>query len=462
MSASLPERASLEFLRKLAKERLRELRLTNQRARLADAQLALAREYGFPSWRSMKSEVERRQAVTPPAFSAACRSGDLDALRALLRQDPSLVHARLDHGATGLHLAVMHPEALRVLLQHGADPNVREQGDNALPLHFAAGSGHIDSVRALLDAGSDVQGDGDAHKMDTIGWATVLAAARRDVADLLVQRGARHHVFSAIALGDAQLLRHVVRANPGVLARRLSVHEQEQTALHYVVAPADGLVGGLFRTGEHYALLDALIELGADLEARDAKGRTAMDLAMLRGDEDAMRRLHAAGARAAIPPADADTEAVAEPGRSVQRLTPMLTVPDMAATVAWYVALGFTLTGSHGEDGVLDFAEVSLGKAVIMFVPSGDARQAAAHGISLWLHTDRLDALYARLKKRQLARARARLAGEATDIPEIKFTADLYTAFYGQREFGIRDPNGVELMFFQPLDQHVVPDVRLQ
>lgn len=454
MSASLPERASLEFLRKLAKERLRELRLTNQRARLADAQLALAREYGFPSWRSMKAEVERRHAPTSAAFAAACRSGDLDALRALLRQDASLVHARLDHGATGLHLAVMHPEAVRVLLQHGADPNVREQGDNALPLHFAAGSGHIDSVRALLDAGSDVQGEGDAHKMDTIGWATVFAAARRDVADLLVQRGARHHVFSAIALGDAQLLRHVVRAHRGALVRRLSVHEQEQTALHYVVAPADGLVGGLFRTGAHYALLDALIELGADLEARDAKGRTAMDLAMLRGDEEAMRRLHAAGARAAITPADADTEAVAEPGRSVQRLTPMLTVPDMAATLAWYVALGFTLTGSHGEDGVLDFAEVSLGKAVIMFVPSGDTRQPAAHGISLWLHTERLDDLYARLKKRQLAHARTRLAGEATDTPEIKFTADLYTAFYGQREFGIRDPNGVELMFFQPLDQH--------
>jgi ankyrin repeat protein len=417
MSAALPERASLEFLRKLAKERLRDLRLTNPSARLADAQLALAREYGFPSWRALKAEVDRRQAPARAAFASACRNGDLPALEILLRQDPSLVHVRLDHGATGLHLAVRHPQVVQMLLQLGADPDVREEGDNALPLHFAAGAGHIDSVRALLDAGSDVQGVGDAHRMDTIGWATVFEAARRDVVELLVQRGAKHHVFSAIAFGDTALLRRVVTENPDALARRLSVHEQEQTALHYVVAPADGLVGGLFRTGEHYALLDTLIELGADLEARDSRGRTALDLAMLRGDEQAMRRLHTAGARSPAFPAEPELDP-AELARSVSSLAPMLAVPDIAATVAWYRALGFALTGSHGEDGDLDFAELSLGRAAIMFVPSGGARPA----------------------------------GETTDIPEVRFSADLYTAFYGQREFGIRDPNGVELMFFQPLD----------
>ena len=59
--------------------------------------------------------------------------------------------------------------------------------------------------------------------------------------------------------------------------------------------------------------------------------------------------------------------------------------------------------------------------------------------------------VYSLLKRRQLERARAALAGEATDAPEVRFTLDLYTAFYGQREFGIRDPNGVELMFTQPV-----------
>jgi len=57
------------------------------------------------------------------------------------------------------------------------------------------------------------------------------------------------------------------------------------------------------------------------------------------------------------------------------------------------------------------------------------------------------------LKRRQLAHAHAMLAGETSDAPDVRFTLDLYTAFYGQREFGIRDPNGVELMFAQSIDE---------
>jgi len=338
-----------------------------------------------------------------------------------------------------------------LLLERGADPNTRDVGDNALPLHGAAGGGAIESVRALLDAGSDVHGVGDLHRMDVIGWATVFAAARRDVVALLVERGARHHVFSAIALGDRDLLRQVVAADPEAIKRRLSRFEQEQTALHYVVAPADGLVGGLFRTGEHYQTLDVLIELGADLEAEDAKGRTPLAIAMLRGDQKAMRRLHAAGAK--MPPVSPppDREPIPELAASVSELTPMLGVPDLNATVSWYQSIGFELAASHEEGGRIDWAEVRFGHARIMFVPSTVPWRENTAALSLWMRTNRLDDLYAGLKRRQLERARAVLAGEAPADSLIRFQGDLYTAFYGQREFCIRDPNGIELMFFQPL-----------
>ena len=63
MSTSrLPERASLDYLKKLAKERLRDMRATDPAAKLASAQLAVAREHGFPSWRALKAEVDRRRA----------------------------------------------------------------------------------------------------------------------------------------------------------------------------------------------------------------------------------------------------------------------------------------------------------------------------------------------------------------------------------------------------------------
>ena len=385
--------------------------------------------------------------MSAEAFFAACRSGDVGALRDLLERDRSLVGERTEDGATGLHVALRHPDAVRLLLEYGADPNVRELGDNALPLHFAAGGAPIESVRALLDGGSDAQGVGDAHQLDAIGWATVFAEPRRDVVHLLVERGAKHHIFSAVALNDLDLARRVVVEDPSALSRRLSPSEQEQTALHYVVAPPDGLLGGTFRTGEHYQTLALLIELGADLEARDAKGRTPLEIAMLLGDQQSMRVLHSAGARLPRAPARA-TDSTKDLTRAIGRLSPMVGVVDMKRTIEWYEAIGFELAASHGENGDVDWASVTFGESDIMFVPG----RAETKGTSLWIRTTRLDDLYANLKRRQLAWAAATLAGEPTNTPEIRFTGDLRTMFYGQREFSLRDPNGVELYFYQPLE----------
>jgi len=383
---------------------------------------------------------------SPEAFFAACTDGDLAALRSALAATPDLARARTAEGATALHLAVAHPGAVRLLLDSGADPNARDTGDHALPLHFAAGGGHVESVRLLLDAGSDVHGAGDAHALAVIGWATVFGPPNREVVDLLVARGAQHHVFSAIGLEDAELLRQVVAEDPAALARRLSRHEGEQTALHYVVAPPDGLAGGIFRTGAHHRILDALIELGADLDARDAKGRTALELAMLRNDGEAMRRLHAAGARLPDLPGDPASPVPA----AASELTPMLAVADMDASFAWYSAVGFTLAASHGQGGRLDWAALRFGNVELMLVPAPSG-VTIGPGVSLWIRTDRLDEIYAGLKARQMAHARAVLAGEPDPGPAIPFTCDLYTAFYGQREFCLRDPDGMEVYFCQAI-----------
>ena len=80
--SKLPERASLEYLKKLAKDRLHELRQTDPHTKLAAALLAVARDHGFPSWRALKIEVEQRQATTAAVFFEACANGGIARLRA--------------------------------------------------------------------------------------------------------------------------------------------------------------------------------------------------------------------------------------------------------------------------------------------------------------------------------------------------------------------------------------------
>jgi hypothetical protein len=78
MSASpkrlLPERPSLEQLRKQAKEHLVTLRAADPSATLAIAQLALAREYGFDSWPKLVHHVESIRPADRMLQPAALKS----------------------------------------------------------------------------------------------------------------------------------------------------------------------------------------------------------------------------------------------------------------------------------------------------------------------------------------------------------------------------------------------------
>lgn len=440
-NSKLPEHASLDYLKKLAKQRLRELRATRPSLQLSTVQLGLAREYGFPSWRALKAEIDRRSAPAAARFFAACRAGDPRALRALLAEEPQLVRERDGAGQTGLHLAVAHVEAVRLLLAHGADPNARDLGDNAYPLHFAAANGFLESVRALLDAGGDVHGFGDVHQGDVIGWAAG-ERRNREVVELLIERGARHHVFSAIAMGDRELVRRVVAEDPGALARRRSRFEQGQTPLHFALAAPIGLRP----QAPQYEMAELLIELGADLEAEDDKGRTPLAVAMLQGDLEAMRLLKAAGAeepRAVDPPSIEQRRDVLADSFHRQ-VTPMLCVADVGAAVAWYMSLGFTLQERHPETGEMDWAALSFGKSELMVQGLGSR---SGNQVALWFHTRRIDELYELFKSRQLRAARAALAGEPDAEPEVQFLEDLYEPFHGGRQFSVRDVNGLELVF---------------
>src|SRR5688572_8914580 len=98
-SRDLPARPSLESIRKQAKK------LARDRARplsLRDAQLALARAYGFAGWRDLVAEVMRRTGrgldLVAAEATRVIHDNDTGRLRQLLADHPGLVSWRDEDG----------------------------------------------------------------------------------------------------------------------------------------------------------------------------------------------------------------------------------------------------------------------------------------------------------------------------------------------------------------------------
>jgi hypothetical protein len=195
-------------------------------------------------------------------------------------------------------------------------------------------------------------------------------------------------------------------------------------------------------------MLELLLELGADVEAADDKGRTPLAVAMLRGDRGAMRLLKAAGAKEPQPLEGIHVvQEFAAVARSISKSAPMFRVSDMRATVRWYESIGFTAEDRYEDGGELMFARLCFGKGEFTLSPGGTA---GPRDVSLWFFTDRVQELYELLKERQLRAAQAPLTGGFSQEPEVRFDEDLYEPFYGGRPFSIRDNNDLSLIFWQP------------
>jgi ankyrin repeat protein len=347
-SRSLPDAPSLEWLRKRAKRRLDALRKANPTARLADAQLHLARQYGFSSWRALKAHVDSL-TVDGQLFDAA-RKGDVGVLSALLDKYPEKLYVRTKpYEHTLLHLAATagHLTIVDLLLKRGLDVNTREKGDNTYAMHWAAAAGHLDVVRRLADAGGDVVGHGDDHELEVIGWATCWDGGddepHRAVAEFLVSRGARHHIISAISLDLADEVRRIVAADPGALSRPQSRNEDHRLPLHYAV---------LRNRPEMVALL---LELGADPLAVDGSGCPAAAYATAPDtDRSVMEMIRARGGAgdlfAALALGEWDTAArlwsedrsVIQPGGPSGGALHLMAKRNNAAAVKWLL--------DHGAD----------------------------------------------------------------------------------------------------------------
>jgi uncharacterized protein len=120
----------------------------------------------------------------------AAAAGRADRVRELLAADPEAIHERTPEGFTTLGLAAFlgGPEAVRVLLEHGADAD--DDADNPFgvrPVHAASAAHDIETMRLLLEAGAD------PNQRQRGGFVPLHEAAHTDdveMARLLLDHGA--------------------------------------------------------------------------------------------------------------------------------------------------------------------------------------------------------------------------------------------------------------------------------
>jgi len=248
----------------------------------------------------------------------AASSGDLESTRLLLEKGAN-IHARDEHGWDALYYAVYgrKVKTVKFLLEHGADPNTRENrkgfkclnqdctdtqeisGKPVLECAIARGSGGI--VRLLLAHGADTN-----FKSKTGMTPLALAAYSDNVETLQVflDAGADpatdpEAVSRAAGLIEPDSLRLLLDAggNPddGIHAAvsQLRLRNVEML-LEYGADPnAQNYMNNMtpLMIARHPSIIEVLLAAGADASIRDNNGQTALDHAISMEREDLITAL---------------------------------------------------------------------------------------------------------------------------------------------------------------------------
>lgn len=103
---------------------------------------------------------------------------------------------------------------------------------------------------------------------------------------------------------------------------------------------------------------------------------------------------------------------------------PMIHVPDVQATVAWYEAIGFVTRAVHQEPGCpMDWASLVYGASEIMLSAGGRLSQARRREVDLYVRTDDLDRDFRAIS------------------PKAELIEGIHVTHHGMREFIVRDLN---------------------
>jgi ankyrin repeat protein len=232
-----------------------------------------------------------KQKFTNELFAAA-EKGDFETVKNLLTKYPDMKNVRRNGGWTLLHLSFSSRELVEYLIENGLDIEARSDSQWT-PLHSQAYGGHIAGVELLLEHGADIEAK---HAYDITPLISSVRWDRIDVAKLLVEKGA--DVDAPNTLGRTPL---IISATEGYselakifLANGADIHaidnNYKRTALHF--ASLNG----------HLKIVEALLEKDAEVDQKDAAGKTPLDYANRYGHERVAKLLKSSGAGGEVDP----------------------------------------------------------------------------------------------------------------------------------------------------------------
>ena len=223
------------------------------------------------------SEVER--------FTSLCLAGDEAGARGMLGSAPEL-RARAPRSMVLKAAGTGRREAVQVALDLGFDPDYL---DEVTALHHAAGTDQEEIVRLLLERGASPAIREPFYDGTPVGWADFFAKTR--MRDLLLSEGAIC-LFDALDYDRPDRVSEILARDPAALERPFA------RCLSREAKPGDW-VTPLARTVERGrpGAVRVLLEHGADVTSRHPDGRSLLEVARDRGAEEIAALLEEFGAK---------------------------------------------------------------------------------------------------------------------------------------------------------------------
>jgi ankyrin repeat protein len=224
--------------------------------------------------RELADHAIKRGAIVD--IHAAARLGLLERLQELIAADPGLVHARGPDGQTPLHFASAI-EIAAYLLDHSADIDARDVDHESTPAQY------------MIDD-------------------------RQDIARFLGQRGCKTEILMAAALGDIDLARRHLDADPACIRMRVS------NEFFPMISPKAGGTIYQWKLGFYLSAHRVARKFGHEEVYRLLMDRSPVEVKLLEacwlGDDAALQALGASHADLARKLLPADQRQVADAARN--------------------------------------------------------------------------------------------------------------------------------------------------